>query len=301
MDMMKLVQEYSDKLKNNPNDISCLLFALQIPSICSRIEFPKTDENTGKADEGKLYRSNGRPYDANMYKVWLCKYDSYFADIYSNSMTMEAFYRNLYALRNQVTHEGVLMTSKSKFYFTECNNAMCVGEFVFIPMKKLCENMFRAAHYMLFNRHEHINITLFRDVAIPSEVYHKISNDVISLYDSFWDNRSEEDNDLIVIYEHIILDNQNMKDDIDKFFSENPDAVFEIWDFGSKYGHILGAEKFIHQKYDELKSSICLDLKRPTDVLRLNKEQYERMLQVAEEFEEFSNTHPFDITKYVKE
>lgn len=52
MDMMKLVQEYSDKLKNNPNDISCLLFALQIPSICSRIEFPKTDENTGRAEEG---------------------------------------------------------------------------------------------------------------------------------------------------------------------------------------------------------------------------------------------------------
>ena len=67
------------------------------------------------------------------------------------------------------------------------------------------------------------------------------------------------------------------------------------------YGHILGAEKFIHQKYDEQKSSVCLDLKRPTDVLRLNKEQYERMLQVAEELEEFSNTHPFDITKYVKE
>lgn len=121
------------------------------------------------------------------------------------------------------------------------------------------------------------------------------------MYDSFWDNHSEEDNDLIVIYEHIIFDNQDMKDDIDKFFSENPDAVFEIWDFGNKYEHILGAEKFIHQEYDEQKSSVCLDLKRPTDVLRLNKEQYERMLQVAEELEEFSNTHPFDITKYVKE
>lgn len=161
--------------------------------------------------------------------------------------------------------------------------------------------MFRAAYHMLFNRHEHINITLFRDMVIPSEIYRRILNDVASLYDSFWDNHSEEDNDLIVIYEHIIFDNQDMKDDIDKFFSENPDAVFEIWDFGNKYEHILGAEKFIHQEYDEQKSSVCLDLKRPTDVLRLNKEQYERMLQVAEELEEFSNTHPFDITKYVKE
>lgn len=301
MDMIKLVQEYNDKLKNNPNDISCLLFALQVPSICSRIEFSKTDENTGRAEEGKLYRSDGRPYDANMYKAWLRKHYDAFEDIYYGAMTLNSFCDNLYALRNQVTHEGVLMTSKNKFYFTEHNNAMCVGEFVFIPMKRLCEDMFRAAYHMLFNRHEHINITLFRDMVIPSEIYRRILNDVASLYDSFWDNHSEEDNDLIVIYEHIIFDNQDMKDDIDKFFSENPDAVFEIWDFGNKYGHILGAEKFIHQEYDEQKSSVCLDLKRPTDVLRLNKEQYGRMLQVAEELEEFSNTHPFDITKYVKE
>lgn len=301
MDMMKLVQEYSNKLKNNPNDISCLLFALQIPSICSRIEFPKTDENTGRAEEGKLYRSDRRPYDANMYKAWLRKYYSCFTDIYRDSMTTEAFCRNLYALRNQVTHEGVLMTSENKFYFTECDNAMCVGEFVFIPMKRLCEDMFKAAYYMLYNRHEHINITLFRDVVMPSEVYRKISNDVTSLYDSFWDNRPEEDNELIIIYDHIIFDNPCMKSTIEEFFAKNPNNFFVIWDFGSKYGHILGAEKFIHQEYDEQKSSACLDLKRPTDVLRLNKEQYERMLQVAEELEEFSNTHPFDITKYVKE
>ena len=119
MDMMKLVQEYNDKLKNNSNDISCLLFALQIPSICSRIEFPKTDENTGRADEGKLYRSDGRPYDANMYKAWLRKHYDDFADIYYGALTLNSFCDNLYALRNQVTHEGVLMASKNKFYRTQ--------------------------------------------------------------------------------------------------------------------------------------------------------------------------------------
>lgn len=301
MELIGLVQEYQNKLESNSDDSSILLFALQIPSILSRIEFPQTPENTGNCREGKLYRSNGKAWDANMYKAWLRKHYDAFEDIYYGAMTLNSFCDNLYALRNQVTHEGVLMTRKNKFYFTERNNAMCVGEFVFIPMKRLCEDMFRAAYYMLLNRHEHINITLFRDVVIPSEIYRKISSDVTSLYDSFWDNCSEEDNDLLVIYEHIILDNQNMKDDIDKFFSEKPDAVFEIWDFGIKFGYILGAEKFIHQEYDEQKSPICLDLKRPTDVLRLNKEQYEQMLQVAKELEDFSNAHPFDITKYVKE
>lgn len=81
MDMIELVQKYSNKLKNNPNDISYLLFALQIPSICSRIEFPKTDENTGRAEEGKLYRSSGKPWDANLYKAWLRKHYDAFEDM----------------------------------------------------------------------------------------------------------------------------------------------------------------------------------------------------------------------------
>lgn len=301
MDMMKLVQEYSNKLISNPDDISCLLFALQIPSICSRIEFPKTDENTGEAKDEKLYRSDGKPYDANMYKAWLRKHSCCFADIYGNSMAMETFCDNLYALRNQVTHEGILMTSKNKFYFTECDNAMSIGEFVFIPMKRLCEDMFNAAYNMLFNQHEHINITLFKDMLIPSDIYRKIFSDITSLYNSFWDSRPKEDNELIIIYGNIIFDNPRMKNTIEKFFAENPDGVFEIQDFGIKFGYILGAEKFIHQEYDEQKSPIYLDLKKPTDVLRLNKEQYERMLQVAKELENFSNAHSFDITKYVKE
>ena len=62
----------------------------------------------------------------------------------------------------------------------------------------------------------------------------------------------------------------------DKFFTENPNAVFEIWDFGYKFGHIIDMEeRFIHKDYDESKSSICRDLKVDTDVLRLNKQQYE--------------------------
>lgn len=301
MDMIELVQKYSNKLKNNPNDISYLLFALQIPSICSRIEFPKTDENTGRAEEGKLYRSSGKPWDANLYKAWLRKHYDAFEDIYYGAMTLNSFCDNLYALRNQVTHEGVLMTDKSKFYFTESKHAMSIGNIVFIPMKRLCENMLNVAYYILSNRHDSTKITLFSDMLMPTDIYNRIVDDNELLYNLFWDNRPEEDNELIIIYDHIISDNPCMKNTIEEFFAENPNSDFEIWDFGSKYGHIFCAEKFIHQKYDEQKSSICLDLKRPTDVLRLNKEQYEQMLQVAEEFEEFSNTHPFDITKYVEE
>lgn len=301
MDMMELVQEYSDRLKNNPNDISCLLFALQIPSIFSRIEFPKTDENTGKAEEGKLYRSSGKTWDANMYKAWLRKHYDAFEDIYYGAMTLNSFCDNLYTLRNQVTHEGVLMTDKNKFYFTESNCALSIGSIVFIPMKRLCEDMLNVAYYILYNRHESTKITLFSNMLMPTDIYNRIVDDNKLLYNLFWDNRSEEDNELIIIYDHIIFDNPCIKNTIEEFFAKNPNNVFEIWDFGNKFGNILGAEKFIHQEYDERKSSVCLDLKTTTDVLRLNKEQYERMLQIAKELEEFSNAHPFDMAKYIKE
>lgn len=302
MEMLDLVQEYCNKLQTNPHDISCLLFALQIPSVCSRIDFPQTPENTGKCEDGKFYRPNGKTWDANMYKAWLRKHHSHFVDIYSSAMTIDAFCDNLYELRNQVTHEGILMSDKNKFYFVESDSAMSIGEIIFLPIKRLCEDMFDAVHQMLFNRHEFINITLFDDMLISSDIFNCISDDVSKTYHSFWDNRPEDDNMLNIIYNHIIFDKPFMKDSIDDFFTETPDAVFEIWDFGYKFGYITDMEeRFIHKEYDESKSSICRNLKVDTDVLRLNKQQYERMLIVAMELADFSNNHPFDITKYIKE
>ena len=301
MEMIDLVQEYRNKLEQNPHDISCLLFALQIPSVCSRIDFPQTPENTGRCEDGKLYRPNGNPWDANMYKAWLRRHHSHFENIYNSSMTIDAFCENLYNLRNQVTHEGVLMSDKNKFYFIESDNAMSIRDIVFIPIKRLCKDMFDAAHNMLINRHDFVSITLFDDMLISSDIFNQISIDISKIYRPFWDNRPKDDNMLTVIYNHIIFDKPHIKDEIDGFFSKNPDDVFEIWDFGYKYGYIIGTqEKFIVRKFDKSKSIICRDLNTDTDVLCLTKQQYERMLQVVSELKDYSKQHPFDITKYIK-
>lgn len=300
MEMLDLIQKYRYKLKINPHDVSCLLFALQIPSICSRIDFPKTDENTGKCEYGKFYRKNGKVWDANIYKAWLRKHSSHFVDIYSDSMTIEAFCNSIYELRNQVTHEGVLMSDKNKFYFIESDNAMIIGNIiVFIPIKRLCKDMLDAAYDMLIEHHMSINITLFNDMLVPSEIYNQISNDVSEMYRSFWGDYTEYDQTLYRIYKSIIFNDPNMCACIDKFFADNHDAIFEIWDFGDKYGLIDMDEHFVREDYNESKSSICRDSKTNTDVLRLTKQQYERMLQVVSELEDYSKQYPFDITKYI--
>ena len=297
MTLTDLIKEYRERLEINPNDTSCLLFALQIPSICSRIEFPQTAENTGT-----LYRTNGTVRDKNMYKRWLQKHCSGFVDIYNQTMLFDDFCENLYKLRCQMTHEGVVMTNESKFYFIDGDSAMCIGDIVFLPIKRLCEDMFDIVDITMSNPQVDIKVTPVDEAVLSTEIYDKISNDIYKTYRSFWDNYSADDNMLNCIYDHIIFDKQDMKNKIDDFFNNNPDDVFEIWDFGYKYGHIIDVqEKFIVRKFDKSKSIICRDLNTDTDVLRLTKQQYERMLQVVSEFEDYRKQHPFDITRYIKE
>ena len=301
MQMLDLVKQYKKQLENNPNDHTCLLFALQLPSICSRIEFHQTSENTGRCEDGKLYKSNGNPWDANMYKAWLIKHNDSFADIYQQSMELNVFCKAVYDLRCQVTHEGILMTNESHFYFINSDNAMCLGDVVFLPMKRLCEDMFDAATIVLFNKHEKLNITPFKNMFLPDDTYSKIRNNTGKIYKSFWNDYSEDDNMLNCIYNCIIFDNPDMKLKIDEFFKTQPNGTFEIWDFGLKFGHTMEMKpRFIKQKYDESKSEISRTLKKESDVLCLSKAEYERMLQVHKKLEEFSETHPFDIKHYLE-
>lgn len=302
MYLKDLIESYRKKLNDNSNDYSCILFALQIPSICSRIEFPKTDENKGGLKEGKFYGSKGRVWDGNMYKAWLKKHSNSFVNIYSGSMGIEEFCKKLYDLRCQMTHEGVVMTETNHFFFTEGNRAMCVNDIVFLPVKRLCDDMFEAAENTLFNSHKDINITQFEDMVLPPEIYNSIMNDVETTYNTFWKNYSDSDNMLNCIYDHIIVnrdDKKDIKQEMDKFFREKPDDIFEIWDFSINFGGIVDdKETFIHKEFN--KSKVCLITNKPTDVLRLSKTEYERMLQVTQDLSKYSEENKFDINKYIR-
>lgn len=304
MKILDLIERYEKQLENNPNDFNCLLFALQIPSICSRIEFPKTLENTEKCEDEKLYNSNGKPCDANLYKKWIKEHRIYFSDIYDSSMELNVFCKVVYDLRCQVTHEGVLTTNESHFYFINDKadkTTMCFGNTVFIPIKRLCKDMFNAAKSVLPNNCGKNDITPFEDVYLPDDVYSKICNDIQKTRESFWENYSEDDNLLNCIYNNIIFDNHKMKSEIDEFFKKQPNDIFEIWDFGLNFGGVTDMkQRFVKQKYDENKSKISLLLKKETDVLCLSKTDYERMLQVHKELEAFLKLHSFDIKNIVK-
>lgn len=302
MTLQELIVSYKEKLEScdNNNLHSVLLFSLQLPSVCSRIEFPQTDDNTGNPQDGKFYKKNGKVWDANICKAWLRKHSKCFRNIFSTEMTMDAFCDSVYELRNQVTHEGILMSLQNKYYFVEKGKtAMILGNIVFLPIQRFCEDMFEAARQTITNC-SNINISLFDDLVIPNNIYNNIYGDISNSYRSFWNNYTDEDKLLIQIYDHVFFDNECKEKEIETFFSNNPDCVYEICDFESKYSYIDPDGKIICREYNEERAKASKSLHKDKLVCRLTKIQYERMKKVVKELNYFSKQHKFDIEKYIK-
>lgn len=302
MTLQELIESHKGKLESCDNNgfHSVLLFSLQLPSICSRIEFPKTDENTGKSEDGKFYRKNGKVWDANIYKTWLREHINCFRNIFLTGMTVDAFCDSIYELRNQLTHEGIVVSAQNKYYFIEKGQTtMILGNTVFLPILQFCGDMFAAAEQTVINA-SNISISVFDDLIIPNETYKNICNDVNNLYHSFWKNYTVEDNLLNSVYDHVFFDNAYKEKEIETFFLDNPDCVYEIWDFGLDYCSMIPDGKIICEEYNEEKSKLSKRLHTNTFVCRLTRAQYERMKTVVKELNDFSEQHKFDIEKYMK-
>ena len=300
MKLQDLIQEYKEKSKSDDrNDqYSALLFALQLPSICSRIEFPQTAENTGKLEDGKLYKNNGRPWDGNLYKEWMKHHSCSFIDLYTDNLPLNKFIDAVYDLRCQLTHQGIVTSTKNKFYFIhKGQGSMFIDGITFLPIKRFCDDMFSAADN---NRSVvYTNMTLSEDMILSDDAYAKIQQDVYDTYKHFWDGRGNDDNTLYILYEAIINDRPDNQRMIETFFIQNPDEKYEIWDFEYKYRIMLPDNKYLFEEYDEDKSVYSRDLKANTLVCRFSKSDYERMLKIVSDLQEYSKLHPFNIIKYL--
>lgn len=285
--MIDLIAEYMNKLEQNIDKFECLEFALKLPSICSRIEFKKTPENTGK-ETSSLYKPNGKPNDKNLYIKWIKRHINEFTSIFcTGQITPEVFCDKIYELRCNLVHTGVIMKENSYFYFIEDTDElpMIIYNKAFISISWLCRHMYKAAEDSIHNNKDKYNISVFKDITISNDVYKDICKDVELEFRKFWDNYSDTDSELNSIYDAVIFNNTAQKNKMDSFFKKYPDNNFEIWDFMIKYKVFLGTEHFIKYKYDESKSLMSKRWHKDSDVLTLSKDSYERMLQVHEEVE----------------
>lgn len=91
----ELIDKYRDKLSSpdctDDDKHSALLFALQIPSVCSRIEYP-ADEYT------EFYRGDGRPIDNKLYKYWIRNHKGKFETLWRLIMSVDELAERIYGL-----------------------------------------------------------------------------------------------------------------------------------------------------------------------------------------------------------
>lgn len=246
MDLIESIDKYRCDLEKNP--YSCLFFALQLPNICSRIEYPSDSLSD---DERKEYYNNGRPLDGKLYKKWIKDHYSYFNEITKFlNISCDQFGDALYDLRCDVAHEGVII-SIDKLFNTTSDIYFCfiddydpnkmthygLGNVRFLPIREFCNCMFDAA----CTTDIHI-ISPFSTIYASYSDYNALVTEYRNMCYDFLDDYSDDDVLLINIYDLIKLRRPDLLSDINLFFKQNPDGVYN---YRSNYksnfekGHVL--------------------------------------------------------------
>ena len=134
MKALKVLQEYQKKLESADiyDKYSALMFALQIPSICGRIEFRNTEENIVK----ELYGKNGHVRDKNMYAYWMQKHKDAFRNVMlCNDKSFDHMIKAIYSLRCTLTHEGLVKTEETEVVLVDSDiGSMDTGSMLFISI-----------------------------------------------------------------------------------------------------------------------------------------------------------------------
>lgn len=199
MKYVDLLELFREKLKSKCADdhYAALLFALQLPSICGRMEFPKTEKNTGNNGKNSdiLYRKNGNPWDKNLYFAWLKNHKNWFIPWSYSSMPFDVLCENIYKFRNQVTHEGSVLDVNTKIILVDTMNnygidtALQSGDVIYLSLQQFCEKMYSAAEFTLTCTSK--NVSQYPFVCVPQEAYKEIRGIIESEFQDYWDKRED--------------------------------------------------------------------------------------------------------------
>lgn len=202
--MNKDLQEYMLCVANSdcPYDqYFALMFALQIPSICGRLDIPKSDENTGNDNVGRqcLYQKNGRPHDKNLYLAWLRQHPSIYRSWSSRELPFSKLPEAIYELRNRVFHEGVVFDGSSSVVLFDGNSGCLITSFgTYVSVKSFCRNIFDAVGssesiFSQFDSHRAGWSRLESGVRILSKQDFDVLSALIeSRYADFWSDRNDD-------------------------------------------------------------------------------------------------------------
>lgn len=176
-----------------------LSFALQIPSICSRIEIPRSSQNSGHAEtDPKVYylEPNGKPIDKRLYVSWLRLHRQQFRAWHLYTMPFEAICCAIYDLRDTLSSAGSLLEAAGKVALVEegCH-LMYSGGRLYIPLGDFCHDMFDVAESVLAPGNEAAVDKYFdnlRAEVVDGVIYDAMKMEAASAYNDFWAGRDDD-------------------------------------------------------------------------------------------------------------
>lgn len=230
-----LIADMREKAKseNEYDKLAALLFALQIPSICSRIEIPRSDVNSGKPNDARdnptvvLYNvKNGEPFDKNLYFAWLRKHRRTFIPWFVRLMPFEVLCEVIYNLRNDMTHAGNLLELDSRLVLIDSDEAgsLFSGRTLYVSVSKFCDTMFDAAREVFsgndywppeINKADK-NLSLH---LLPDADFQQIRRDLDIKYHEFWRDRDDD----LRLYRAYCFTMIGHLDEIERRMAEKPE------------------------------------------------------------------------------
>ena len=234
--LREIIFKYKERLSkavekgNNDEQFSCLMFALQLPSICARLDFPR--------DKYEAFYSDRKPRDGELYIKWLEKNHALLVEGSSGFLTFNDFCSAVYELRCSLVHEGILESNKrlQNIRFLSGNGAgLCLGDKQYIPLYWLCDALFTGALDSVSVKEFSTNQSGGFSFSYNSKVavmdadslvvdISELSDEAVNMRkraEEFWGGKSKRESALFALYDYLAHWQLSVFDEMESHFAKN--------------------------------------------------------------------------------
>ena len=231
-----IIERYQKRLAkaveddNNDEQFSCLMFALQLPSICARLDFPR--------DKYEQFYSGGTPRDRELYIKWLEKNHALLVAMSSGFLTFNEFCSAVYELRCNLVHAGILATNKKLQnirFLSGKSSGIGLGDKQYIPLYYLCDALFTGALDSVsvkeFSTNQSGGFSLGYNSKVAVTDADSLVVDISELADKavdmrkraeeFWGGKSKRESALFALYDYLAHWQLSVFDEMESHFAKD--------------------------------------------------------------------------------
>ena len=236
MTILDILKGYKQRFGSNDivDVYSMLKFAMDLPGICGRLEFPFLN------DKYKfLYYKNGRPLDKDMFKYWIKNHIDVFRILFSTSkLSDDDIAVVLYDLRCELVHCGCIKDcfdvesgqQKFYFYFVNCdclkNMGFSIGHSVFIFINSFCNYLFDEAYRVFV--YNNVLVTNFSNVGLSVRTYDSLSQYLNDRMFLFWSRYTRREKVLYDVYSYLVKN--GIFEDVLGWYRESYTCSYIVYD-----------------------------------------------------------------------